>query len=245
MATEMQSSKLARSKPSDSTQKYLKIAEIKDDTIVLKDGSLRAVIAVSSTNFALQSEEEQNALISGYQNFVNSLDFPIQILIHSRILDINGYLEKLRGLATGQTNELLRVQMNEYIEYVGKLVEYSNIMSKMFYVVIPYISGAAQKETFMGKISKMFNPAGTIVAQQEEFAKAKIKLEERIDHVTGTLGGMGLRSIVLKTGELIELLYTAYNFETASPLHAEALEGIDFSQGEAATAGPEKLMQVK
>ena len=127
-------------KPTESTQKYLNISEVKDNVLVLRDGSLRAVITVSSTNFALKSEDEQNALTGAFQGFLNSLDFPVQILIHSRILDINGYLEKLRTLASGQTNELLRIQMTEYIEYVGKLVEYASIMSKTFYVIVPYSS---------------------------------------------------------------------------------------------------------
>src|SRR3989338_4978029 len=113
----------------------------------MKDGSLRGVVAVSSTNFALKSEDEQNALVAAYQGMLNSLDFPIQILIHSRVLDINSYLGKLKTLAAGQTNELLRIQMTEYIEYIGKLVEFANIMSKNFYVVVPF-SSAPQHESW-------------------------------------------------------------------------------------------------
>ena len=103
MKSEMQT-KSRIAKPTESTQKYLNISEVKDNVLVLRDGSLRAVITVSSTNFALKSEDEQNALTGAFQGFLNSLDFPVQILIHSRILDINGYLEKLRTLASGQTN---------------------------------------------------------------------------------------------------------------------------------------------
>ncbi len=213
----------------ESTQRYLKIAEIKDDTIIMKDGSLRAVVAVSSTNFALKSEDEQNALIAAYQSFLNSLDFPVQILIHSRVLDINSYLEKLKGLMAGQTNELLRIQMNEYVEYVARLVEYSSIMSKTFYVVIPYTT-APVKENFTGRLRKILNPALSIASREEDFEKAKLKLEERLNHVVGGLGTMGLRSFVLKTPELLELLYSSYNFETASPLHAESIKGIEISE---------------
>src|SRR3990167_7860884 len=103
----------AKNKAAESTQKYLDIAEIKDNTIILKDGSLRGVVAVSSTNFALKSEDEQNALIGGYQNLLNSLDFPIQILIHSRVLEIGGYLGKVGGLAARQANEMLGIQQHE------------------------------------------------------------------------------------------------------------------------------------
>lgn len=217
---EMQKSTTKRAEP---TQKYLKIAEIRDNVVLLKDGGLRAVIAVSSTNFALKSEEEQSAIAAAYQNFLNSLDFPIQLLIHSRVLDIEGYLEKLRGLAAGQTNELLRIQMSEYIEYVQKLVEYASIMSKTFYVIVPYSAGAV-KETMLGRLTKIFNPVAEIATRQEDLEKARAKLGERIDQIVSGLGSMGLRSMVLNTRELIELLYMSYNFESASPLHAEAIE---------------------
>lgn len=226
---EMQSTKLVRAKPTEATQKYLKIAEIKEDTIVLKDGGLRGIIVVSSTNFALKSEEEQNALIAAYQNLLNSLDFPLQILIHSRILDISSYLEKLRSLEAGQTNELLRIQMSEYIEYVGRLVETANIMSKTFYVIVPYTAEAV-KDTFSSKIAKIFNPAKTISNRQEDFQKAKLGLQKRLDHVMGGLGGIGLRALVLNTEELMELLYLSYNFGAVSPLHTGALEEIEVSQ---------------
>jgi len=229
--TEMQSGGLTRSKPTVSTQKFLRLSEMKEDTIVMRDGSLRAILAVSSTNFALKSEEEQNALVNGYQNFLNSLDFPIQILIHSRILDIEAYLEKLRGLAAGQTNELLRIQMSEYIEYIARLIEYANIMSKTFYVVIPYSTAVATKETFMGRLGKILSPAKDIANRQEDFERAKLKLEERINHVQGALGGMGLRSMLLRTQELVELLYSSYNFETSAPVHGDTLSEIDLSEG--------------
>lgn len=222
---EMQKKKNLGSVP---TQRFLNVAEIKENTIVMKGGGLRALIAVSSTNFALKSEDEQNAIVDSYQNFLNSLDFPVHILIHSRILDINGYLEKLRNLAAGQTNELLRIQMNEYIQYVARLVEFASIMSKSFYVVVPYsVGGYEHRQSFFSKILKIFNPAKEIVTGQEEFEKAKEKLEERIGHVMGALGGMGLRTVVLNTPDLIELLYQSYNLESASPLDAEAIEEID------------------
>ncbi len=217
-------------KIAESTQKYLNIAEIKDNTIILRDGGLKAAIAVSSTNFALKSEEEQNALVAGYQNFLNSLDFPIQILMHSRILDINGYLEKLRNLAASQTNELLRIQMSEYIEYVQRLVEYASIMSKNFYVIVPYSAGKPVKESLGSRFMKILNPASAVIASEESFELGKQKLDERLDHVVSALGALGLRSIVLRTEELVELLYQSYNFEQASPLHAEAVHEIDIQQ---------------
>lgn len=224
---EMQKAKLVKSRPTEPTQKYLDISEIKNDCVVLKDGSLRAVVAVSSTNFALKSEEEQNALTASYQSFLNSLDFPIQILIHSRVLDINGYLERLRELSSSQTNELLRIQMTEYIEYVGKLVEFASIMSKNFYVVVPYSGSGGGKQSLGGKILKFFNPAAKVVGMEENFERAKAKLDERAMRILTELASMGMRSVTLNTAELIELLYQSYNFDSATPLHADAFQELD------------------
>lgn len=114
------------------TQQFLKLTEIRDDMIIMSDGTLRSVLEVSSTNFDLKSEEEQNALIYSYQRFLNSLEFHIQILIQSRQMDISQYLDKLKGLMSKQTNELLRMQTGEYIDFIDRLVESANVMKKNF-----------------------------------------------------------------------------------------------------------------
>src|SRR3990167_8041994 len=134
---EMQSPTMAGNKPTVSTQAFLDIAEIKENIVIMKDGSFRAIVVVSSTNFSLKSVEEQNALIAAYQNFLNSLEFPVQIVMQSRKLDIHAYLDKLRSTMQQQTNELLRLQTQEYIEYISKLIEFASIMNKTFYVIIP------------------------------------------------------------------------------------------------------------
>ena len=228
---EMRSKKLAGNKPSESTQKYLDIAEIKRDTIALKDGSLRAVVAVSSTNFALKSEDEQGAISASYQSFLNSLEFPIQILIQSRVLDINGYLEKLKILESGQTNELLRVQMNEYVEFVGKLVEFANIMKKSFFVAVPYYSGGgSQNPGLFAKLKGLINPVANISTETLSFEKAGVKLEERVMQVVSGLSSVGLRSIRLNTEELVELVYQSYNFEGVTPIFEGALTGVEIDE---------------
>ncbi|HYC79886.1 MAG TPA: hypothetical protein VEC17_02575 [Candidatus Binatia bacterium] len=223
---DMQSGQLAGSKPTASTQAFLDVAEIKQGTIILKDGSLRAVIVVSATNFSLKSTEEQNAIISSYQSLLNSLDFPIQILMQSRKLDINSYLEKMRGIMQNQKNELLRLQTQEYIEYVAKLVEFASIMSKTFYVIVPF-SAEVMKTTFLSRFGSMFNPAGDIKLKKEDFEKNRDKLYQRVDQVTGELTGMGLRTIVLNTEELVELLYNSYNLNTASPIRIKSVEELE------------------
>src|SRR5580692_11168481 len=110
-----------------TTQSFLRINEIKNDTVVVDDGTLRGILAVSSTNFDLKSQDEQNSIIFNFQRFLNSLDFSIQILMQSRKMEISGYLEKLKGLAEKQTNELLRVQTSEYVEFISRLIENAQI----------------------------------------------------------------------------------------------------------------------
>lgn len=224
---EMQNRK-NRGAPSTS---LLNVAEVKEGTIVLKDGSLRAVIVVSSTNFSLKSAEEQNALIAAYQSFLNSLNFPIQVLMQSRKLDINSYLDKLRNVMQQQTNELLRLQTAEYIEYVSKLIEFASIMNKTFFVIVP-LSASAAKEGMLQKLSNLFNPTGTISLHKQEFEKRREELTQRVHQITGALGGMGLRTLVLSTEELIELLYNSYNLEAASSIRIKSVEDLELVREE-------------
>ena len=225
---EMQSSVLAGGKPTASTQSYLDIAEIKEGTVVLKDGSLRAVIVVSSTNFSLKSAEEQNALISAYQGFLNSLEFPVQILMQSRKLDVHSYLDRLKSVMQQQNNELLRLQTQEYIEYISKLIEFASIMNKTFYVVVP-LSVAAAKQGLGSKLASLFNPTRTISLKNKEFERKREELYQRVNQVLGALGGMGMRTIVLNTEELIELIYNSYNFDAASPIKIKNIEELDLN----------------
>lgn len=136
----------SKSKVKASTQKYLPFAEIKNDVVLMKDGTLRSVLLVSSINFALKSEDEQEALIQGYVQFLNGFDFPMQIVVQSRRLRIEDYIENLRDLEKKQENELLRIQTGEYRRYVSELVKLGDIMTKRFFLVIPYHPLADKKE---------------------------------------------------------------------------------------------------
>jgi type IV secretory pathway VirB4 component len=219
------------SKPTASTQAYLDIQEIKEGTVVMRDGSIRGILAVSSTNFSLKSNDEQNALISSYQNFLNSLEFSIQILMQSRKLDINSYLDKLRSIMQQQTNELLRLQTQEYIEYISKLIEFASIMNKTFYVIIPLGTGAVKSGIF-DKISNLFNPAKEISIKSRDFEKAREELSKRVNQVSSGLAQMGLKTIQLSTEELIELMYNSYNMDTASPLKIKNVDDLDITRGD-------------
>jgi len=211
----MRSKKLKGTTPTTPTQKYLDFSEIKDDTVVLKDGTLRAVLLVSSINFSLKSEDEQNATIAAYVSFLNSIDFPIEMVIQSRRLNIDTYMENLNNQEKEQTNELLRAQIADYREFIKELVELSDIMSKKFYVVIPYISGKIESRSFISRVSAVFTPAKIIQLKEEKFKNHKDLLDKRVEHVMAGLASMSLNSVRLDTQSLIELYYTTYNPESA------------------------------
>ena len=200
-----------------STQRVIEFESIKDGVIILKDGSLRQVVMVSGVNFDLKSEEEQNVILYAFQSFLNALDFSIQILIHSRKLNIDGYLELLDEREKQETNELLKNQIAEYREFIKTFVETSAIMSKTFFVVVPYEASPISLEKGVksnvkglleGLMGKKKSPQ-----TQEDFEIMKQQLFQRTDQVINGLRGIGLRAIPLENQELIELLYNLYNPE--------------------------------
>lgn len=203
--------KLAKGKVSVSTQKYLDIAEIRDDVVVLKDGTLRSVLLVSSINFALKSEDEQNATISAYVSFLNSFEYPLQIVIQSRKLNIDGYIERLDKVEKEQTNELLRMQTAEYREYIKELVSLGQIMSKRFYIVVPFNPLTDKRKGFWGRIREVLSPAAIVNLQRTRFLQRRKDLLTRVDLLRSSLNSVGLNSVMLNTQSLIELYYNTYN----------------------------------
>jgi hypothetical protein len=212
---EMQSPQLAKAKPGPSTVRFLDIAEIRDDTVVLKDGTLRAVILVSSMNFALKSEEEQEAIIGGYVGFLNSLDHPIEIVIQSRRLNIDNYMNQLVAREREMTNDLLRTQITDYRSFVKELVELGEIMNKRFYVVVPFDPLKAKRKSFWTRLGEIFSPGADIKLKEKQFQERKQGLELRLNRVFGGIQSMGLQASVLNTQTLIELFYSVYNPITA------------------------------
>ncbi len=199
-----------------STQKYLEIAEIKNDTVILKDGTLRAVLLVSSVNFFLKSEDEQNATIQSYMQFINTIDYPLQIVIQSRKYDISKYLFHLEQLEKQQTNDLLKMQMADYRQFVGELVQRGDSMDKKFYVTIPYDPATDTRRGFFRQIGEVLFVAGDISLKRDQFLKRKHVLDQRVDNVMSGLTSMSLNTARLDTQSLIELFYTTYNPETAA-----------------------------
>lgn len=202
-------------KSKSSSQAYLSIAEIKDGVVLLKDGTLRAVLMTSSINFALKSEDEQNALISSYVSFLNSLDFPLQIVVQSRKLQIKPYLEKLIKIEKEQPNELLRVQIADYRAFIEEMVDMGQIMTKSFYVVVPYDPISSKKKSFWVKLKETVKPAFSVRLKEERFQRRKADLDLRIRKVDSGLRGMNLEVAQLDTQALIELYYSTYNPDIA------------------------------
>lgn len=207
----LRSNKQKEAAAKSATQQFLGITEIREDIIVLKNGALRGVLAVSTINYDLKSSDEQEAIIAQYQNFLNSLDFPVQILITSRKLNLDRYLEFLEKKEREQQNELLRMQISEYRNFVSQLVDVSNIMDKGFYIIVPFSPIESTEKGFIKNLFALSNPKKNILEQRETFETYKTQLFQRMDQITAGLSGIGLRLAPVKTQELIELLYNSYN----------------------------------
>ena len=217
-----------------ATQEFIPIKEIRDGAVVLKDGSLRMILMASTLNFALKSEDEQGAIVMQYQNFLNSLDFPIQFFIESRKLDIGNYIKTLEDAKAEQTNELLKIQTKEYIDFIKNFVKSTNIMSKTFYVVVAYnpVSSAVSsiKKNPFGAIMKIFrggkkNDSGKDVS----FEESRLQLQQRADVVRQGLRSAGIRAVSLNTEELIELFYKLFN---PGEIEKNSVQELQISGGE-------------
>lgn len=207
----MQSKKLAGAKAGVPSQRFLDIAEIKEDVVIMKDGTIRAVLLVSSINFALKSMDEQNAIVQAYMQFLNSLDFPIQIVIQSRRMNIDEYIRKLNEQEKIQQNELLRRQIGDYREYVKQLVSLGEIMQKKFFVTVPLDPSTDKQKGFFQRVGEILTPSVAIRLSDEKFRKDKESLMLRVNAVMGGLQSMSLNAAMLDTQSLIELYYTVYN----------------------------------
>lgn len=210
------------SRPADpnSTQNTLMIAEIREGMVIMKDSSYRVVIECQSINFDLMSNEEREGVEYSYQSFLNSLDFPIQILVRSQRVDIGPYVEKLSALRRDQDNMLLNVLMDDYIQFIDILSQEANIMDKSFYIVIPFypagdIAGAISNSRgfFKQLFSKQENQTTKISA--ESYNKAKDELANRTNLVRSGLMSVGIQNQPLDTNQLARLYYSSYNPDIA------------------------------
>jgi hypothetical protein len=194
-----------------STQQLLEVEKIKEGVVVLRNKALRGILMVSSQNFALKSEEEQKAIIYQFQSFLNSLDFPLEIVIQSRRLNMTGYLESLKELEKKEKNELLKLQIGEYEKFIKELIAGGAIMSKSFFVVVPFVFAELPRLT--PSIDKVKKTKKTLT--EEKFQRAKTQLWQRMEFVALGLRRCGLQCAPLNTVELIELFWSLYHPEEA------------------------------
>lgn len=204
----------------NSTQNALLISEIRDNMVIMNDGSMRAVVACRSINFDLMSDREREGVEYSYQQFLNSLYFPVQILIRSQKVDIGPYLERLGKVRRDQDNMLLGVLMDDYISFISALAQETNIMEKGFFIVLPYYPGGDMSSAVNSSknfISALFAPQKQQHVRIDEatFTKVKDEIKNRVSTVTNGLLQMGIRAVQLTTKELGELYYNTYNPDTA------------------------------
>lgn len=193
-----------------STQDILEFDQIRDGLIVLKNKSLRAVIMVSSLNFSLKSEEEQEAIIYQFQEFLNSLDFFSQILIQSRRINMTGYIERLKEMEQKEKHELLKIQLTNYRSFVEELLAGGQIMQKSFYIIIPFSFLETKKVSGLKEIK-----GKTSSFTEQEFQRAKMQLLQRVEFVILGLRRCGLQAVPLNSAEIIDLLWSFYHPQEA------------------------------
>lgn len=195
---------------SKATQEFVPIKEVRNGIVILKDGSLRALLMASSINLALKSQEEQQAIIGQFQNFLNSLEFTAQFFVESRDLDIRPYIALLEERYQKELDELMRIQIREYIAFIKDFTERANIMSKNFFIIVPYDPALAARGGGLSALLPGASSAGASITD-EQFEQFRTQLEQRVAVVEQGLVRTGVRVVQLGTEEVIELFYKLFN----------------------------------
>lgn len=198
----------------EATQEFVPLKEVRDGVVILKDGSLRALLMASSINLALKSNDEQQAIIGQFQNFLNSLEFPVQFFIQSRDLDIRPYVALLEERYVAELDDLMKIQIREYIAFIKDFTERANIMTKNFFIVVPYdpaliMRGGGGLAALGSLLPSGANTATTLT--DEQFEQYRTQLEQRISVIEQGLVRTGVRVVKLGTEEVIELFYKLFN----------------------------------
>ncbi|MCR4307874.1 MAG: hypothetical protein NUV80_04880 [Candidatus Berkelbacteria bacterium] len=209
-----------------STQQYVAISEIRDDVVVLNDGSIRQVVKVKPVSIELRSQKEQDAVIYQFRSFLNALKFPVQIAIQGRRVDLSRYIAKLQNIGADEQNELIKVQITDYIDFIERLSNEVNIMDRSYYVIVPHNKNpgvSTTKQTWIDKILGGKKSKDTVYTVQE-FEELKVQLEEKTQIVTSRLESLGVQAKKMESAELIELYYNTYNPEESTTQHIEDIE---------------------
>ena len=201
--------------PETSTQRFVEVADVRGTLVLLRDGSLRSLVAIESINFDLKGNDEQIGIIRGFQDLLNALDFPLQIVVNSRKLDLTAYSEMLQETESKLTNDLLKIQMAEYGRFIKGLAELANIMSKTFFVVVPFHAiEAAKSDTkgIAGKLKDIFaSTKHAVKLTDADVEKYQVQIAQRVSVLIAGLTPLGLKAHVLDQQELLGLYYAIYN----------------------------------
>ncbi|MFH1192930.1 MAG: hypothetical protein V1656_01270, partial [Candidatus Jorgensenbacteria bacterium] len=187
--------------PTLPTQSFVNVKEIRDGVVYLKKSGIRRILIVSGVNFDLKSEGEQTLILNSFQNFLNTLDFSVQLFVHSRKVNVDAYLEAMRNRMNEEESQLLKIQIGEYVEFIKTFVDQNAIINKSFFAVIPYESAAVVESAkgILGLFSK--KPKGE--AKEQSSQEALEQLEHRVSQVIDGLEQIGLRAAPLGDGELV------------------------------------------
>lgn len=204
-----------------STKQLVEVVDIRENVVFLRNSSLRSILEVSSINFELRSEEEQTAILQNFQRFLNSIDFPLQMVVQSRKFNLSQYLELVEQATGAQTNELLRIQASEYLKFVRELAELANIMSKKFYIIVPFFISETPSSAkgLLDQFKSTFKSAAEkqlVTLSEEQFTAYKNQLLQRSELITDGLIGMGLKVRTLQADELQAQFFSLYNPDAAS-----------------------------
>lgn len=194
-----------------ATQEFVPIERVRDGVIILKTGELRSILITNSLNLSLKSEDEQQAILMQFQTFLNSLDFPIEFFIESRRLNIKPYIDLLQTRSREVKEDLLKIQIHEYIGFITKFTEESNIMTKHFFITVPYFQSSTNNQTSSNSLLSFGGSDSTSKENQTTFEASRIQLEQRVVTVIQGLSRFGLRAQKLGTEEVVELFYKLFN----------------------------------
>lgn len=194
-----------------TSQKFVPLRDIKDNVVILKNGQMNMVLLASSINFALKSIDEQEAILRQFQTFLNTIDFSIQFYIQSRRLNIQPYLDMLGGREEKQDNDLMKIQLREYIQFIKTFTTEVEVMSKSFFIVVPYTPVAANLQNNLEGFKDLIGGKKDVYFDDKNFSEHKLQLEQRVSLVEQGLSGIGVRTILLQSEELVELYYHIFN----------------------------------
>lgn len=195
----------------NTTQHFVPLRDIKDNVVISKTGQMNMVLLASSINFALKGRDEQEAILRQFQSFLNTIDFSLQFYIQSRRLDIQPYLEVLASREVAQDNDLMKIQLREYMQFVKTFVGEVDVMSKSFFIVVPYTPVSANIESSIGNFKEILGGKKNVYFDDKNFAEHKLQLEQRVALVEQGLSAVGVRTILLQNDELVELYYHIFN----------------------------------